>query len=129
MRHASFGKQVFSLLKNYISAYAIFRFGIVLSKSGGALEEFKKPLNFGIAAILGDGKQIISWIHIDDLCRMLLFAIENENISGVYNAVSSKPVSNKELTLTLAKQMRGKFFIPIHVPAFALKLAFGRAEH
>jgi uncharacterized protein (TIGR01777 family) len=104
---------------------AIFRFGIVLSDKGGALEEFKKPLNFGIAGILGDGKQIISWIHIDDLCRLLLFAIEHENISGVYNAVAPQPVSNKELTLRLAKTIRGKFFIPVHVPAFALKLAMG----
>ena len=104
---------------------AIFRFGIVLSEKGGALDEFKKPLKFGIAGILDDGKQIISWIHIDDLCRLLLFAIENENISGVYNAVAPQPVTNKELTLTLAKNMRGKFFIPVHVPAVALKLALG----
>ena len=104
---------------------AIFRFGIVLSKKGGAFDEFKKPLQFGIAGILGDGKQIISWIHINDLCRLLLFAIEHENISGIYNAVAPQPVSNKELTLTLAKNMRGKFFIPVHVPAFALKLALG----
>jgi uncharacterized protein (TIGR01777 family) len=104
---------------------AIFRFGIVLSKTGGALKEFKKPLKFGIAAILGSGKQITSWIHIDDLCRLLLFAIENERISGVYNAVAPKPVSNKELTLTLAKKMRNKYFIPVHVPAFALKLILG----
>ena len=103
----------------------IFRFGIVLSEKGGALEEFKKPLKFGIAGILGDGKQIISWIHIDDLCRLLLFAIEHENVSGIYNAVAPKPVSNKELTLTLAKQMRSKFYIPIHVPVFTLKLALG----
>jgi len=104
---------------------AIFRFGIVLSVKGGALDEFKKPLNFGIAGILGDGKQIISWIHIDDLCRLLLFAIEHENISGIYNAVAPQPVTNKELTLSLAKIIRGKFFIPVHVPAFALKLALG----
>lgn len=104
---------------------AIFRFGIVLSEKGGALEEFKKPLKFGIAAILDDGKQVISWIHIDDLCRLLLLAIEHENISGIYNAVAPQPVSNKELTLTLAKNMRGKFFIPVRVPAFALKLALG----
>ena len=104
---------------------AILRFGIVLSKSGGALAEFKKPLKFGAAAILGNGKQVISWIHIDDLCRLLLFAMNNQNISGVYNAVAPKPVSNKELTLTLAKQNRGKFYIPVHVPAFTLKLALG----
>lgn len=103
----------------------IFRFGIVLSEKGGALEEFRKPLKFGLAAILSHGKQIISWIHIDDLCRLLLFAIEHENISGVYNAVAPKPVSNKELTLSLAKKMRGKFFIPAHVPSFVLKMILG----
>ena len=104
---------------------AVLRFGVVLSNSGGALPEFKKPLKFGVAGILGDGKQIISWIHVDDLCRLLLFAMEQENITGVYNAVAPKPVSNKTLTLQLAKNMRGKFHIPMHVPAFALKLALG----
>lgn len=103
----------------------ILRFGIVLSKQGGALEEFKKPLKFGVAAILGNGKQIISWIHIDDLCRLLLFAIEHSSVSGIYNAVAPQPVTNKELTLKLAKQIRNRFFIPVHVPAFALKLALG----
>jgi uncharacterized protein (TIGR01777 family) len=103
----------------------IFRFGIVLSKKGGALKEFKKPLKFGVAAILGDGKQIISWIHIDDLCRLLLFAIEHDNILGIYNAVAPKPVSNKEFTLTLAKQLHSKLFIPVHVPEFVLQLAMG----
>src|SRR5205085_3747715 len=98
------------------------RFGIVLDKTGGALEEFKKPLKFGTATILGTGKQIISWIHIYDLCRLLFFAIEHEEISGVYNAVAPKPVSNKELTLMLAKKIRNKLFIPIHVPAFSLKI-------
>ncbi len=96
-----------------------------MSEKGGALEEFKKPLKFGIAGIIGNGKQIISWIHIDDLCRLLLFAIEHENISGIYNAVAPQAVTNKELTLTLAKKIRGKFFIPVHVPAFALKLVLG----
>ena len=103
----------------------IFRFGIVLSNEGGALPEFKMPLKFGVAAILGNGKQIISWIHIDDLCRLLLFAIEHENISGIYNAVAPKTISNKSFTLLLAKKMRGKFYIPIHVPVFALKLKLG----
>lgn len=103
----------------------IFRFGIVLSKQGGALKEFEKPLKAGVAAILGNGKQIISWIHIDDLCRLLLFAIDHENISGIYNAVSPNAVSNKEFAITLAKQMRGKLFLPVHVPAFTLKLMMG----
>jgi uncharacterized protein len=103
----------------------IFRFGIVLSEKGGALEEFKKPLKFGIAPILGSGEQIISWIHIDDICRLLLFAIDRETVSGIYNAVAPKPVSNKELTLTLAQQMRGKSFLPVYVPSFVLKIVLG----
>ena len=101
------------------------RLGIVLSKSGGALVEFKKPLQFGIAAILGTGKQIISWIHIDDVVKLFITALENENMKGVYNAVAPNPVSNKELTTQLAKTKRGRFFIPMNVPSFVLKLLLG----
>lgn len=103
-----------------------FRIGIVLSNDGGALVEFKKPLQFGVAAILGNGKQIVSWIHIDDLCRLFIEGIENENLSGSYNAVAPNPVSNKALTITLAKAMKGKFYIPMHVPAFILKIMMGQ---
>ncbi|CAN5583941.1 TIGR01777 family oxidoreductase [soil metagenome] len=101
------------------------RTGIVLSNSGGALAEFKKPIKLGVAGILGDGKQIVSWIHVDDLCRMYIAAIENEHLSGVYNAVAPAPVTNKELTMELAKQMNGQLFIPLHVPVMALKLMMG----
>jgi uncharacterized protein (TIGR01777 family) len=101
------------------------RTGIVLSKSGGALSEFKKPIKFGVAGILGDGTQMVSWIHVDDLCRMYIDAIENEHLSGAYNAVAPAPVTNKELTIELAKQMNGKLFIPIHVPVTVLKLMMG----
>lgn len=101
------------------------RLGIVLSNQGGALVEFKKPIQFGIAGILGSGKQVISWIHIEDLCKMFIYAIENEALRGAYNAVALTPVRNKELTLTLAQKMRGRFFIPLHVPAFVLKLMLG----
>ena len=101
------------------------RTGIVLANEGGALPEFKKPLKAGIAAILGSGNQVVSWIHIDDICRMYLEAIQNEEMSGAYNAVAPAPITNKELTLTLAKKMRGSTYLPVHVPAFALKLALG----
>lgn len=103
-----------------------FRTGIVLAGNGGALAEFKKPLHFGIAAVLGNGKQVVSWIHVDDLCRMFLYAIENEKMQGSYNAVAPTPVSNKKLTLSLAKVMRRKFYIPIHVQVFVLKLMLGQ---
>ena len=102
------------------------RTGIVLSNDGGAFTEFKRSLRFGIAAILGSGKQMISWIHIDDLCRMYIHAIENENLSENYNAVAPSPVNSKTLILKLAKKMRGQFYIPIHIPQFLLKLILGQ---
>lgn len=102
----------------------IFRIGIVLSNDSGAYKEFKKPLQFGTATILGNGKQVISWIHIQDLVRLFTSAIENDNWQGVYNAVAPTPVSNKELILQIAKE-RATFYVPFHVPAFALKAALG----
>lgn len=103
----------------------ILRTGIVLSNRGGAFVEFKKPLRFGIAAILGNGKQVISWIHLEDICRIYLHALENENVSGIFNAVAPAPVSNKEFTLLLAKEMRSSFYVPVNVPEFALKIILG----
>lgn len=102
------------------------RIGIVLSNHGGALAEFKKPIQFGAAAILGSGKQIISWIHLDDLCSLFIHAIENEKLMGIYNAVAPNSVSNRILTLALAKIIKGKFFIPIHIPAFILRMMLGQ---
>ena len=103
----------------------IMRTGIVLSKEAGALKEFEKPLKFGVSTILGSGKQVISWIHIDDLVRLFIAAIEDENIKGVYNAVSPNPVSNKDFMVKLAAIKRGKFFIPVYIPSFILKLVLG----
>ncbi|HAO45809.1 MAG TPA: TIGR01777 family protein [Chitinophagaceae bacterium] len=102
------------------------RTGIVLDNEGGALAEFKKPLRFGVAAILGNGKQIISWIHIDDLCRMMMHAVEQQNLQGVFNAVAPVPVNNRTLTLTLAKLMRGRLYAAVHVPSFLLTLILGQ---
>ena len=103
----------------------ILRTGIVLSNTGGALLEFKKPICMGIAGIIGNGKQVVSWIHIDDLCRLFINAIENEKLSGCYNAVAPEPVSNKTITVALAKKMNGKLFIPLKVSAFVLKVMLG----
>jgi uncharacterized protein (TIGR01777 family) len=100
------------------------RIGIVLSNNGGALAEFKKPIQFGIAPILGNGKQIISWIHIDDLCRIFEKSMTDITVNGIYNATAPQPISNKDFMLTLANNMR-KFFIPVYVPALALKIVLG----
>ena len=101
------------------------RTGIVLSTKGGALKEFLNPIKMGITAILGNGKQIISWIHIDDLCNQFIYAIEHENMQGSYNAVAPNPVNNRRLTLSIAKKVKGKFYIPIYVPSFMLKIILG----
>jgi hypothetical protein len=102
-----------------------FRIGIVLSNEGGALKEFKMPVRFGVAAILGSGKQVISWIHVDDLTRLIVYAIEHEELHGVYNAVASQPVTNRNFMLKLAEKIKGRFYIPFYVPSFVLKLMLG----
>jgi uncharacterized protein (TIGR01777 family) len=100
------------------------RIGIVLNKRGGALLEFIKPARLGVAAILGDGKQIVSWIHQQDLNAIVLFAITNKQIEGVYNAVSPEPISNKALTLYIAKHYHS-WHISINVPTLVLNILLG----
>ncbi|MFY7652099.1 MAG: DUF1731 domain-containing protein, partial [Chitinophagaceae bacterium] len=101
------------------------RTGIVLSKQGGALAAFMQPLKMGVAAIMGSGNQYISWIHISDICGMFLYALQNSTLHGAFNGVASQPVTNKQFTLSLAKIMRGNWFIPIHIPAFFLSAILG----
>jgi uncharacterized protein (TIGR01777 family) len=102
----------------------ILRTGIVLSKKGGAYAEFSKPTKFKIAPVLGGGKQITSWIHEDDMCNIYLFAMENIKMIGAYNAVAPYPVQNKELIYAIARS-QNKWFIPLGVPTFALRMAMG----
>ena len=102
----------------------ILRTGIVLSSTGGAYPEFKRPLSFGLSTTLGSGKQVVSWIHIDDLVRLYTVALENEDWKGVYNAVAPNPVSNSILMREIARQ-KSSFHIPAPVPSFAIRLAFG----
>lgn len=99
----------------------MLRIGIVLDSKGGALVEMLKP---PVAAPLGSGQQWMSWIAIQDLARMFLFALEHENVRGIYNAVGPKPATNEELTQKAAKKV-GKFYVGMGVPGFALKLVLG----
>jgi uncharacterized protein (TIGR01777 family) len=101
------------------------RQGIVLSREGGALKEFIKPLMMGAATILGDGKQVVSWVHIEDICRAFLFAIENESLRGVYNLTAPNPVNNRTLVTSLARRRNGKFYFPVRVPAGILRALLG----
>jgi len=100
------------------------RIGIVFNKMGGALAEFIKPAKLGAAAILGDGKQIVSWIHQQDLNRLMLFALEQEQVEGVYNAVAPDPVNNAKLTKAIAGRFHS-WAIPFHVPSIILKIMLG----
>ncbi|MEJ8802871.1 TIGR01777 family oxidoreductase [Pontibacter sp. H249] len=102
----------------------IFRMGIVLSKKGGALPQMAKPVKLMAGAPLGSGKQYMSWIHIDDACRLFIKAIEDTQYEGVYNAVAPHPVTNEEFTKELAEIMHKPLVLP-NVPAFALNLMMG----
>lgn len=100
---------------------AILRIGIVLDQFGGALGEMLKP---PVAAPLGTGDQWMSWIHIQDLARLFLFALEHVEVQGKFNAVSPQPARNRELTRYAAKA-KGKIFIELGVPGFVLRLILG----
>lgn len=100
------------------------RIGVVLSEDGGALKEIARPIRYYIGAPLGSGQQVMSWIHIEDLCRIFLKAVEDDAMRGVYNAVAPNPVTNHEMMEVIGKALHRPVFLPA-VPAFALKLVFG----
>ena len=99
------------------------RTGIVLSSKGGALVEMLKTIKLGLGSSFGSGKQIQSWIHIHDIAALYYFAINN-NLEGVYNAVSPNPVTNDELTFSIAKVLKKPLFMP-NIPKFIMKLILG----
>lgn len=116
-------KKAFEMSANAARVVAL-RTGIVLSENGGALERLKKPIKMGIGSALGSGKQYMPWIHIEDLCHLYIAAIENKELKGIYNAVSTQHTTNLEMTQAVAKVLGKKLWAP-KVPAFILKLLFG----
>jgi uncharacterized protein len=108
---------------NYAQRLVKIRMGVVLTSSGGALAKMATPIKWGVGSVLGSGNQWLSWIHIDDLAKMFIQALE-EPLQGVYNGVSPNPVSNKEFTKMLAKKLRKPIILP-PVPTFMLKLLLG----
>jgi uncharacterized protein (TIGR01777 family) len=101
-----------------------FRTGVVLDKDGGALPTLAKPIRFYIGSALGSGKQWVPWIHWLDVVNMYINGIENSALKGVFNMVAPNPVTNKQLTQAVAKQLRKPLWAP-NVPAFVLKLLLG----
>lgn len=100
------------------------RIGVVLSMAGGALPELARPIRFGVGAPLGSGRQYISWIHIDDLCRLFIQAMKEESWQGVYNAVAPTPVTNETFTRLTGEALKKPLILP-RIPAFAIRLVFG----
>ena len=103
------------------------RTGLVLSDKGGALPEMAKPIKMGFGAVMGNGKQMQSWIHLDDLVSLYSFAIEMQ-LEGVYNAVSPNPVSNNELTKAIAKVLNKPLWLP-NIPEFVMKIILGEMSY
>ncbi len=101
------------------------RIGMVLSDRGGVLQEIVRPIKWFAGAPLGSGRQIMSWIHIQDLCRIFHEAVTNSNWSGVYNAVTNQPCTNRELTEKSARLLRRPLWLP-SVPEFVLRLMVGQ---
>ncbi len=101
----------------------IVRVGVVLGAEGGALSKLLPLFKLGLGGPVGDGKQMMSWIHVDDLVEIFCEAISNQNFQGIANAVAPNTVSNKEFTKALARGVRRPALFP--APAVALKLAMG----
>ncbi|QEC52266.1 hypothetical protein EDD80_106132 [Anseongella ginsenosidimutans] len=100
------------------------RTGMVLSDKGGALPKLAGPVKAGIGAALGNGQQWVSWIHIDDICKIYIHALENQDMHGAYNAATPNPVSNKGLIKEIARTLNKPLWLP-NVPALALRAVFG----
>lgn len=104
---------------------SILRFGVILGKEGGALAQMLTPFRLGVGGIIGNGKMMTSWIDIEDLVRIYQFIIDSK-LTGIFNAVSPKPVTNYEFTKALGKVLHRPTILPI--PEFALKIMYGEAS-
>lgn len=103
---------------------ATVRIGIVMAKEGGALPAMIKPFKYGLGAALGSGKQMISWIHIDDLVDIFYCAILDKKYKGIFNGVAPNPVNNTEFSSKLALNLN-HILLPFNVPSFILKAVLG----
>jgi len=100
------------------------RIGIALSTKGGALEKMLIPFKFWLGVYFGNGEQIYSWIHIEDLCRIFIKAMEDKEMEGPYNGVSPNPMTNKEFTEIVGKAL-DKSALLVPSPSFTMRLAMG----
>lgn len=102
---------------------AKIRIGLVLAKDSGALQEIVKPIKFGAGAAFGSGKQWQSWIHVEDLAALFVFAVQNK-LEGIYNGVAPNAVSNKEFIKIAASVLQRPLILP-NIPKFGMRLILG----
>jgi len=100
------------------------RTGIVLMKSDGALPKLALPVRFGVGAAIGSGKQLMPWIHIDDMTSVYLHAIENRHMHGAYNAVSPESATQTQFIQKIGKSLKRPVFLP-SVPRFLVSSVMG----
>ena len=103
------------------------RIGLVMSEKGGALPEMTKPIRNYIGAAFGSGEQWQSWIHISDLARIFLFAVQH-GLEGVYNGVGPNPITNNKLVKEIAKVVEKPLLLP-NIPKFAMKALLGEMSY
>ncbi|HEV2858177.1 MAG TPA: TIGR01777 family oxidoreductase [Solirubrobacterales bacterium] len=101
----------------------VVRTGLVLTRKGGLLKEMLTPFKLGLGGPLAGGKQYFSWIHMDDEIGILLWALDNEQVSGTINATAPQPVTNKDFSKALGRAVNRPAITP--VPGFVLDLKFG----
>lgn len=102
---------------------ATVRIGVVQGLGGGALAKMLLPFRLGVGGPVGDGRQWVSWIHLDDLLAMFEWILANGNTEGVYNGTAPNPVTNRELSKALGRVLRRPAILP--APGFALRIALG----
>jgi uncharacterized protein (TIGR01777 family) len=102
------------------------RFGVVYANGGGAMAKMLPPFKMGLGGKMGDGFQMISWIHLDDLVRATAFLIDHHEIKGVVNLTSPEPISNLEQTKAMGRILQRPAFFDL--PAWLVKLAFGEGS-
>ncbi|MFM5440351.1 TIGR01777 family oxidoreductase [Aeromonas enteropelogenes] len=112
--------------RSRLTRVCIVRIGLVLGTDGGALPKMLPPYRFGLGGPMGAGNQMMSWIHVQDLVRAILFLLEHGECNGIFNGTAPHPVSNREFSQTLAHTLhRPHLFF---VPAALLRLMMGEAS-
>lgn len=111
-----------------VSTYvSIIRTGVVLDKSEGAFPKMIKPIKMGFGAVISNGNQYMSWIHIEDVVSIYVFVLEN-SLYGIYNAVAPKPITNREFTKAVALKLNKLLWLP-NVPKYVLQFILGEMSY